>query len=415
MRARHHPAASRLRPGLSYRDLQAEALAGLLSRPARTLLTIAGTVLGIAALVATLGLSQTAGSQIVGRFDALAATQVLIQPAQSGVLGNTARASLPWDVEDRLAGLNGVVAVGAHGDVETAGAAVRAVDIEDRTGRSWVQLRVIAATPGLLAAVRGTIQSGRFIDQGQSDRDERVVVLGSGAASRLNITRVDNQPAIYIGNELYVVIGIVEDLQRESDLLNAVWMPVGTAQARFKANAPARIIVETEIGAASLIARQAPIAISPNDPSQAQVSAPGEPRRVKQGVQDDVNALFLLLGIVSLVVGAIGIANVTLVTVLERVGEIGLRRAIGASRAHIAQQFLLESVTMGVLGGIVGASIGVLIVTGTALLRGWTPVFEAWIPLAAPLLGAMVGLAAGVYPSLRAASLEPVAALRSGT
>jgi ABC-type antimicrobial peptide transport system permease subunit len=258
------------------------------------------------------------------------------------------------------------------------------------------------------------VSTGRFFDAGMSGAAARVVVLGAQAAVRLNVTRVDNQPAIYIGEDLFAVIGVVGDVQREPDLLNAVWMPVGTAQARFKAASPSRVVIETRIGAAQLIARQAPIALSPNDPAQVQVSAPSEPRRVKQGVQSDVNSLFLLLGLVSLVVGAIGIANVTLVTVLERVGEIGLRRALGATRGHIARQFLLESVTMGFVGGIVGSSAGILCVTGTSLARGWTPVLDAWIPLVAPVLGAAVGLVAGVYPALRAASLEPVEALRSG-
>jgi putative ABC transport system permease protein len=122
-----------------------------------------------------------------------------------------------------------------------------------------------------------------------------------------------------------------------------------------------------------------------------------------------------VLGGVSLLVGAIGIANVTLVSVLERVGEIGLRRALGARRRHIALQFLAESTAMGLLGGIVGASAGVLVVVGVSASRSWTPVLDPLLPIVAPLAGAAVGLVAGAYPSLRAAKLEPVDALRSGT
>jgi ABC-type antimicrobial peptide transport system permease subunit len=402
-----------LRPAFGVRDLLNEAVAGMLARPARTLLTVAGTVLGIAALVATLGLSKTAGSQIVGRFDALAATQVTAEPAQNSSIGGAAKPTLPWDVEDRISRLNGVVAVGAYGEVDTGGKAVRAVDIEDRTGQSSAQMHVVAATPGLLSALRGHISTGRWFDQGYSRDQARVVILGAGAAARLNITRIDNQLAVYIGDELYVVIGIVGDVARQPDLLNALWMPLGTAQARFKAQSPSKIVIETAIGAANLIARQTAIALNPNDPTLVRVVSPAEPRRVKQDVQSDVDSLFLLLGVVSLVVGAIGIANVTLVTVMERVGEIGLRRALGATRAHIARQFLVESIVMGFAGGIVGASAGIIVVTGTALSRGWTPVLDLWIPFAAPVLGAFVGLIAGLYPSLRAASLEPVEALRS--
>src|SRR5690606_13760738 len=111
---------------------------------------------------------------------------------------------------------------------------------------------------------------------------------------------------------------------------------------------------------------------------------------------------------------AIGIANVTLVSVLERVGEIGLRRALGAARRHIAAQFLVESTAMGLVGGIIGASLGVLVVVAISASRTWTPILDPWIPLAAPFVGAATGMLAGLYPSLRAAALEPVEALRSG-
>jgi ABC-type antimicrobial peptide transport system permease subunit len=121
-----------------------------------------------------------------------------------------------------------------------------------------------------------------------------------------------------------------------------------------------------------------------------------------------------MLGGVSLLVGAIGIANVTLVSVIERTGEIGLRRALGATRRHIAVQFLLESATMGLVGGVIGACVGTLVVVGVAAYQDWTPVLDPLVPFATPLLGGLVGLVSGAYPALRAARLEPVEALRSG-
>lgn len=117
----------------------------------------------------------------------------------------------------------------------------------------------------------------------------------------------------------------------------------------------------------------------------------------------------------SLLIGGVGIANVTLVSVLERVGEIGLRRALGSARRHIALQFLTESTAMGFVGGVIGASAGTLVIVVVAATRSWTPVLDPLIPLEAPVLGAVIGLVSGLYPSLRAAALEPVDALRAGT
>jgi putative ABC transport system permease protein len=263
--------------------------------------------------------------------------------------------------------------------------------------------------------VRGHIAVGRWFDQGHVDRRDHVAVIGIDVANDLGISRLETLPSLYVGENLFTVIGILDDAPRDRGLTSAVIIPYTIAAERFGVSRPQRVVIETALGAASLIASQAATALNPNAPESLSVAAPSEPKSAKEGVQSDVNQLFLLLGLVSLVVGAIGIANVTLVTVMERTGEIGLRRALGASRRHIAGQFLAESVAMGVVGGIIGATVGILLVVGVSASRQWTPVLELWLPVVAPFVGAVVGLLAGLYPSVRAARMEPVDALRSGT
>jgi len=395
------------------RDLVSEAFAGLLARPARVALTVLGTVIGVGALVATLGLSKTAGSQIVGHFDALSATDIVISPSVRA--GGARGTVLPWDAEARLRRLNGVVAAGTLADVDVRGDLVRSVPINDPLAAGATQLPMKAASPGVFQAVHAQLSAGRFFDAGHSRRGDRVVILGVNAARRVGITRVDQQPAIFIGDRLYGVIGLLAGVRRQPTLLGAVIMPEGTARREFGLAAPALAQVETRIGAVNLIARQAPVALSPANPKLLKVAAPPDPRELRGEVKNDLNALFLLLGGVSLLVGAIGIANVTLVSVLERVGEIGLRRALGAGRQHVAGQFLLESTAMGLAGGVIGASAGTLVIVAVSAANTWTPVLDPWVPLGAPLLGALIGLLSGTYPALRAAALEPVDALRAGT
>ena len=402
-----------LKPHLALRDLVGEALASLTARPGRAVLTALGTVLGVAALVATLGLSKTAGNQIVGRFDALAATDIVVQPKAAAAGRASAGTGLPWDAEARVTRLNGVVAAGTLSDVDLRGDLIRSVPVEDPVAQTEFQLPVKAASPGLFPAVHAELAAGRLPDAGHSARADRVAVVGANIAEQLHVTRIDDQPAIFLGDRLYTVVGVLSGVARQASLLGSVVIPEGAAMRDFGLGAPGSVQIETRIGAASLIASQLPLALSPTDPTLLKVTAPPEPRRVRAGVQSDLNALFLLLGGVSLLIGASGIANVTLVSVLERVGEIGLRRALGAARRHIAGQFLLESTTLGLLGGVLGAALGTLVVVGVAASRTWTPVLEPWVPLGAPLLGGAVGLASGIYPSVRAAAMEPVEALRS--
>jgi macrolide transport system ATP-binding/permease protein len=401
-----------VRSGITSRDLLNEALAGMFARPGRMALTVLGVVIGLTALVATLGLTRTTGNRIISQFDRLAATEIFITARPGRTTGIVDPKAIPWDAPTRLHRLNGVVAAGTMSEVDVGGALVSSSPVKDPLNQSAFKLAVYAASPDLFRAVRAELKTGQFPDLGHSNRADRVAVLGPDAAHRLGITSLEQLPAISIGDHLYLVIGLLRDVARKPELLGAVIIPEGTARRYFGLAGPGIVVVETKLGAAYLIADQARWALRPDDPRVLKLEVPQEPKRVRDEVQTDLNVMFLMLGGLSLVVGAIGIANITLVGVMERTGEIGLRRAVGATRTHIATQFLLESASMGVIGGIIGASIGVLIVVAVSAYQVWTPVLDPAAPVLAPLIGGGIGLLSGTYPALRAARLEPVEALR---
>ncbi len=398
--------------GMTTRDLLNEAIAGMFARPGRMALTVLGVVIGMSALVATMGLTRTAGNRIISQFDQLAATELFINARPGVASGLIDPRAIPWDASARLHRLNGVVAAGTMSDVDIGNSLVSSSPVRDPMNQSAFKLAVHAASADLFRAVRADLETGRFPDVAHSERADRVAVLGPDAAQRLGINRLERLPAISIGDQLYMIVGILRDVARKPELLGSVIIPEGTARRYFGLLGPGTVVVETKIGAAYLIAGQAGVALRPDDPRTLRVQVPLEPKRVRDEVQTDLNVMFLLLGGLSLIVGALGIANITLVGVMERTGEIGLRRAIGATRKHIAAQFLIESASMGVIGGIIGASIGVLIVIGVSAHQIWTPVLDPAAPFLAPLVGGVIGLLSGIYPALRAARLEPAEAFR---
>lgn len=347
------------------KDLLNEALAWIVRRRARSALTALGTLLGVGAFVATLGLTSTAGSQISSRFDALKATEVIVQdgrPPEEGAA--VPEPAFPEDAEQRLSRLNGVRAAGVYWTVRPD-LRVRRTTIRDAHGDTEQTVPLVAASPGALRAAGATPSSGRLYDENHDRRRQPVAVLGAGAAARLGIRSVTRQPAIFIGDRALTVVGIIGDVRHAPDLLSAVIVPSRTVEEVWGArHAQRSMLIDTSLGAAQLVGRQAPRQLRPHDPERLVAVVPPDPRTLRQGVEGEFNMLFLLLAGVSLFIGAVGIANTTLVSVMERVHEIGLRRALGARSRHVAAQFLAESSLLGSAGGLLGTCAAVVVVVG---------------------------------------------------
>jgi len=397
-------------------DLVAEATADIGARPGRLIMTLAGTVLGVGALVATIGFAQTAAGQIARQFDAAAATGIEIKPSTATTRGGAqvATVRLPWDSVDRVERLAGVESAVLLSDVTLGdGGTVTAVPVNDPSVALPAPPPIVAASAELLDTLGGTVTTGRMFDVGHDVRGDRVAVIGAREAERLAINRVDSQPSIFIGGTAYAVVGVIDGLERRADLLDAVIIPTGAARADFGLEGAGSVQARIVVGAGPQVKDQAPLTLNPTDPEAVEVAAPRAGSDLSRNVQSDVNLVFVALGVIVLLAGGLGIANVTMLSVMERTPEIGLRRALGATSRQIAGQFIVESVVIGLLGGIMGAAVAVFGVLAVSMVAGWVPVLDPLLAVGGALLGAVVGLVAGWLPARRASRIEPVVALRS--
>ncbi len=404
-------AATVARSGITIRDLFNESLAGMFARPGRMMLTVLGVVIGLTALVATLGLSRTANNRIISQFDQVAATELIVT-ARPGVSGFIDPKAIPWDAPERLHRLNGVVAAGTMSEVDIRDALVSSSPVKDMLNQNGVQnvgpRRFSRIVPGRSSGPgnrsRARLRKLRARRPGScSGAGGRAPARDHGAGAtachlhRRSIVPGRGHPA-RCGAQARVTRLGDHSGRNGPPRLWADWSRHGGDR-----NQDRRGLSHCRSIAHGIAARR---------PADSHGRSAAGTKALRDEVQSDVNKLFLLLGALSLVVGAIGIANITLVSVMERTGEIGLRRAIGATRWHIAAQFLFESASMGIIGGILGASLGVMIVVAVSAYELWTPVLDPWAPFLAPVIGGAIGLLSGAYPALRAAYLEPVEAFR---
>jgi putative ABC transport system permease protein len=405
------------------RDLLSEVLAGIVRRPGRSALTMLGTVLGVGICVAVLGLTATARGQVGTQLTQLVPTTVTVDDVgatRAEALGGNPPLDLPADAESRIDALHGVVSAGVYWTAPVRNPVISALPAVSADSAANVRgLTVFAASPGTLAAMQPSVHAGTLYNAFHQQRAEHVAVLGADAARRLGIANLASQPAVFVGDTAFTVVGIIADARRLPETLQGILIPSSTAEALYGPPDPytrqgggAHMLIRTRAGAADQVAHEAALALDSDHPASLHAAAPPDPRRaLRDSVNGDLSGLLLLLAGTCLLVGALGIANSTVVAVLERSGEIGLRRALGARRRHIAAQFLAESTALATLGGLLGTGLGVAVVVCAAPALHWTALLDPVTTVPAPLIGSALGFAAGLYPACRAAAMEPLEAL----
>ena len=390
--------------GLPARELVGVALQGLRSRRLRVALSALGVAIGIGAMVAVVGVSASAQANLLAEIDSLGTNLLTVSPGTS--FSGTSQA-LP---RTSVAMIRAMPAV--QDDVavyQLVNATVRRTPLvpSDQTGG----LGVDAAGPGLPKVTGTTMASGHFLGA-VSDRYPEVV-LGAEAASVLRITRVRGRLMVYIGNTWFVVVGIMRSSLLDQTLDSTVFISLPVAARLFaQAPNPSEIYVRADENDVTATSELLAATADPQSPSGVSVTRPSTALQARAAAKGQFTTLLLGLGAVALLVGTIGIANIMVISVLERRGEIGLRRALGATRRHITAQFLAESALLAALGGIAGLLFGGVATWVYAHAKAEPFVVPTWALIAAPVLGLAIGTLAGLYPAAKAARLSPTEALR---
>lgn len=390
-----------------------EAVSSLTQRKMRTALTCLGTALGVAVLIAVLGLTASAASQIDARFNELTSTEVTVSQTDDGV--RTRSMAFPPDAEQRINRLEGVRSSGIVWKVmpDTAELSVSPVPGTDLAKDGTYE--VLALSPAALSLAEPTLSDGDVYGGFAQQTHARVAVLGPTAAAQFGITTTSGRPQVQVGGQPFTVIGILETVTRHPELLNSIVVPSGTALKLWgepSSDSHPAMWITVQRGAGPVIAEQVDTALDPRNSVRFDVTAPPLPRTLQGTISSDIQSLFVMLAGICLIVGMIGIANTTFVTVMERTGEIGLRRALGARRVHIAGQFLTEAAVIGLLGGLVGTFAGVAVVLAVSESKNWTAVLPTSLTILGPVIGVATALIAALYPALRGARIEPITALR---
>ncbi len=391
-------APNSLRPS----DLGRLSVVGLRTRKLRAGLSALGIAIGVAAIVAVLGLSSSSQAGLLDEISKLGTNLLTVQNGQT-VTGGTAE--LPKEAPAMIARIGPVTDVQDTGTVNGVNAfrspLIPSIDTN--------ALSVDAASLSLPKAVGTTIAQGTYLNDATAN--EPVAVLGA-APQRLGIDRLFPGERIWVDNQWFYIAGILNPAVLAPSIDSSVLVGFGVAEKNLGFDGhPSTIYVRAQEGHVNEVQNLLAATANPQNPSEVNVSQPSSALVAQADAQGAFDDLFLGLGAVALLVGAVGVANIIVISVLERRSEIGLRRALGATKGHIRVQFLSEAVLLALIGGGAGVALGALSTAVYAHVKGWETVVptEAWVGgiVAAILIGAVAGL----LPALRAARMSPTEAL----
>jgi putative ABC transport system permease protein len=386
-------------PQLVPRDVLRVGAVGLRARPVRAALSALGIAIGLAAMLAVIGISSSSKVEMSRLLDSLGTNLLSVSPGQS--FGHAAR--LPTEAAGMIARMPQVEAVSGIGTIDAKAYRSDLIPAGESGG-----LGVHAVDLDALDTLRGTVARGTWLNRATAQYP--TAVLGSTAASRLGVVTPGTE--IRVGSQWFTVVGILDPVILAPELDTGVLIGPDASRdyldwSGHMTRLYVRVAPDTVRDAAGLLARTA----NPQAPHEVDVSAPSDALAAREASEQTLTGLLLGLGSVALLVGGIGVANTMIISVLERRSEIGLRRSLGATRKQIRMQFLVESIMLSLLGGVVGCIVGAAITVGYATMQGWP------VDLPLPVLGAalaitiLTGIAAGLYPAIRAARLAPTEAL----
>ena len=393
------PTTHHLRP----RDLAGTGLAGLRARPLRVVLSALGIAIGIAAMVGVVGISASGRARLDAELARLGTNLLTATPGQTLFGG---RAELPDGSVAMVSRIGPVTAATATGLVP--GAKVYRNDRIPAVNSNGIA--VLAARGDLLRTVGGTVRAGRFLSAA-TDRYP-AVVLGATTARLLGLPPASAGTQVWLGGRWFTVVGVLDPVPLAPELDGAALVGWPVAQQRLGFDGHPTTVYERSADAAVPdVAAVLAATVNPAHPDQVVVSRPSDALAARAATNTTFTELLLGLGAVALLVGGVGVANTMVISVLERRAEIGLRRALGATRGHVRVQFLAESLLLSLFGGTAGVLLGIGVTACYAAVAGTPVAVPPWAPAGGIVTTVVIGGLAGLYPAARAARLSPTEAL----